>query len=137
MSEIEPTREENIEEARHAVESAKSFLETVTHNLEKAEALLEKAQKPKIQLEHMGVYRLENGDVVEVTTRPGGDWVAFPIDGSAHSWYINNKGVAEHGGRPPVVEHIGKIGVVGLVYNFGQVTISNLCAVDPLNLNNK
>jgi len=98
------------------IENAKVYLELCKDNLERANLALEKAQKPKIQIEHLGVYELENGEVVYARA-------------SGSIWWLSGFGTRDNDGRTydsdgisnhlsPVVKHVGKIAIVKPHYSF-------------------
>ena len=121
--------EENATIAKEASLAAENYLWEVKE-------LLEKAQKPKIQLEHMGVYRLENGEIRYVSARGvGSELVLRPFSTSSRNEAYNKDGTlaSNSNGESPVVEHIGKIAIVTTDWHFS----GNYKCQDPLNLNNK
>ena len=109
------------------IEEAQKEYEAAQHHIKEL-----KAQKPKIQLEHMGVYRLEKGEVMFCYVVQGSFFLK--TFGDDYSLDYNQNGTAKYNTNPPAVEHIGKIGVLPLKYDFESPFTDGQ---DPLNLNNK
>jgi len=120
------------------IDNAKLRIANAMRELKHGEQDLERAQEPKISLEHLGVYELENGEV------------KFAIKGTAvGTFFIESFGPSDSHGRYdkdgtphyagdsyyPVVKHVGKIGIVPVSYDFG-IAFPGWVS-DPLTFNTK
>jgi len=117
------------------IELAIHDIESLEVSLSKAKERLEKAQKPKIKLEHMGVYERSDGSVVFVQNRIEDHvWVRLLSFTKTGGWGYNEDGTAVYSNTPDIVKHVGKIGVVPVGYDFQSI---HALTQDPLTFNTK
>ena len=116
----------DVQHARNLIHEAEALMKI-------AKEALDKAQEPKIALEPLGVYELENGEI-KFALRSLNEGFFVEIFGSSDSHHKYNKDGTSfyHGdGRPPVKKHVGKIAIVPSGCCF------NSYAANPLTFNTK